>query len=116
MTSATLMPNEQHAQIEPIGTDNIAQQTQSGTMHQSFIRQNGTANDALTDQSGDAGEGSQASIEQIGTYNAAEVYQLHASSSGLASAEISQSGDSNSAYIEQLQYLGDLADRLELAG
>lgn len=109
MTSGTLMANEQLAEIEQIGIDNIAQQTQSGTIHRSFIRQNGTANGALTDQSGDAGEGSQASIEQIGTYNAAEVYQVHASSSGLASAEISQSGDSNSAYIEQLQYLGDLA-------
>jgi hypothetical protein len=109
VASGNLMANEHVAEIEQIGTGNIAEQIQSGTLQRSFVLQNGNDNSALTDQSGTSGEGSQASIEQIGTLNSAEVYQVHSSQPGLASAAIYQTGSSNSAHVEQQESLGELS-------
>ncbi|WP_222908280.1 hypothetical protein [Pseudomonas sp. DNDY-54] len=82
--SGSLLANEHMAEVEQIGTENRAEQTQSGVMQSSFILQNGTANDAITDQSGTSREAGQASIEQVGTFNSAEVYQVNGNRPGMA--------------------------------
>lgn len=107
--SGSLMANEHVAGIDQHGTDNIAEQVQSGVLLRSFIRQDGTANRALTDQSGISADDRQTSIEQAGTSNFAAVYQIYGSQPGVASADIYQVGDANSARVDQLVYTRDLA-------
>lgn len=99
--SGSVLANEHVAEVEQIGTNNSAEQTQSGVMQRSYILQNGTENRALTDQTGTSSEGSRASIEQVGALNSAEIYQEHGSISSMARAEIYQAGTSNSATPEQ---------------
>ncbi|NKQ09968.1 hypothetical protein [Pseudomonas sp. SST3] len=99
--SGSVLANEHVADVEQIGTNNSAEQTQSGVMQRSYILQNGTENRALTDQTGTSSEGSRASIEQVGALNVAEVYQVNGVRPGMASADIYQKGTSNIAVLEQ---------------
>ncbi|HCJ30591.1 MAG TPA: hypothetical protein DHV63_15200 [Pseudomonas sp.] len=107
--SGSVLANEHMAEVEQIGTNNSTEQTQSGVMQRSFILQNGTENRALTDQSGTSSEDGQASIEQVGMQNLAEIYQVNGGSPGTATAEIYQAGTANSATLEQQVYLNDLS-------
>lgn len=109
VASGNLMANEHVAEIEQRGINNTAEQIQSGVQQRSFVLQDGNDNSALTDQSGTSGEGSQASIEQIGKLNSATIYQVHSSQPGLASAAIYQAGSSNSAHVEQRESLGEVS-------
>ncbi len=99
--SGSVLASEHVAEVEQIGTNNRAEQMQSGVMLRSYVLQNGAENRALTDQAGTSGEGGQADIEQVGTLNVAEIYQVYGTRPDTASAAIYQVGTSNIAVLEQ---------------
>lgn len=107
--SGSVIASEHIAEISQTGIDNVAEQRQSGGLQRSYIMQNGTENSALTEQTGLDDQQSEARIDQLGSLNSATVYQLHGDRSGLARIDIHQTGDSNSAQVEQREHLGELS-------
>ncbi|MBA1277719.1 MULTISPECIES: hypothetical protein [Pseudomonadaceae] len=107
--SGSVIASEHIAEISQTGINNVAEQQQSGGLQRSYITQNGTENSALTEQTGINDQESEASIDQVGSLNSATVYQIHGDRSGMASIEIHQTGVSNSAQVEQREYLGELS-------
>lgn len=103
--------------VQQNGSDNYSSQLQEGDANVAYTLQNGTQLSASSEQRGAGnistieqnGLNSQATVMQDGSYNLATVYQEANGAEG-HTATLSQIGNQNLAYVEQIDGIVSVAD------